>query len=80
MTESRTWRPNRLSPREWEIIDLLEIGYSDLEIADKLVITEGTVGGHLNNIYRKLNVNRRKLAVAAARTIEVKMTQGDPVW
>jgi DNA-binding NarL/FixJ family response regulator len=60
-----------LSPREHEILNLLARGFSNPEIADLLLISKLTVGTHVKNIYRKLEVNSRSEAVfeAASRGI-----------
>jgi DNA-binding CsgD family transcriptional regulator len=51
--------PDCLSVREREIARLAAHGFSDLNIARSLAITEGTVGRHLHNIYRKLGASSR---------------------
>lgn len=51
--------PRVLSAREREIARLAVRGYSDLNIAERLRISESTVGRHLHNIYRKLSVCSR---------------------
>lgn len=55
-----------LSPREHEILNLLARGFSNPEIADLLAISKLTVGTHVKNIYRKLEVNSRSEAVFEA--------------
>lgn len=60
-----------LSKRELEVLHLLADGYSNLDIADRCVITVGTVKAHTASIYRKLNVNSRTQAVARARELEL---------
>ena len=52
-----------LSPRELSILDALESGGSNREIADRLFVAEQTVKFHLTNIYRKLGVSSRTEAV-----------------
>ncbi|NKY60483.1 ATP-binding protein [Nocardia flavorosea] len=49
----------RLTPREWEIADLLAGGASNREIASKLVISPRTVEGHVVNILGKLGFSSR---------------------
>ncbi|MCF8452393.1 MAG: response regulator transcription factor [Pedobacter sp.] len=45
----------RLTPREIEIIRLIEQEYSNKQISDKLFISERTVESHRKNIFRKTN-------------------------
>lgn len=49
----------RLTPREWEIADLLARGASNRDIASKLVISLRTVEGHVVNILGKLGFSSR---------------------
>jgi DNA-binding NarL/FixJ family response regulator len=52
-----------LTPREIEIIEQVAAGLRNMEIGQKLFISEGTVKIHLHNIYQKLGVDSRtKLA------------------
>ena len=60
----------RLTPRECEIIGLIERGLSNKEIARKLTIQLATVKNHVHNILEKLSVRRRSDAVRAARSME----------
>ncbi|GAB4387998.1 MAG: hypothetical protein Kow0025_04750 [Thermodesulfovibrionales bacterium] len=58
----------RLTPKEREVLDLLVIGRTNKEIAERLGISPGTVNAHLDSIYRKLNVsNRLEAAFVALR-------------
>jgi two-component system, NarL family, response regulator LiaR len=56
-----------LTGREWEVIVLLEGGYSTEAIADQLVLSSETVRSHVKNILRKLDVRSREEAVAAVK-------------
>ena len=56
-----------LSPREMEILRLVATGVSNKEIAEYLVISEGTVKNHLSSILSKLSVKDRLQAVLKAR-------------
>lgn len=58
-----------LSPREMEILRLVASGDSNKEIAERLVITEGTVKNHLSSILSKLNAKDRLQAVIRAREV-----------
>jgi DNA-binding NarL/FixJ family response regulator len=48
-----------LTPREIEIVRLAAEGMPTRQIAQRLVVTEGTVKVHLHNIYEKLQVEGR---------------------
>jgi len=58
-----------LSERELEVLRLIADGFSNAEIASKLVIAQGTVKRHINNIYGKLGVASRTQAVARSREL-----------
>jgi DNA-binding NarL/FixJ family response regulator len=64
--------PAELTPREWEILHLIEQGMSNQEIARTLVIEMGTVKNHVHNILRKLDVQSRKHAVIFARQLSAQ--------
>ena len=55
-----------LSKRELSILEALETGASNQEIAKRLFLAEQTVKFHLTNVYRKLGVSTRTEAVHAA--------------
>ena len=55
--------PDKLTPRELEILQELALGLSNKEIADKLFISEKTVKNHLTNIFQKCGVTDRTQAV-----------------
>ena len=55
---------NDLSPREWEVLELLSRGHSYKEISSALTISIPTVNTHLHRIYEKLHVRSRGEAVA----------------
>jgi two-component system nitrate/nitrite response regulator NarL len=56
-----------LTPREHQILDLIEQGSSNKQIAASLSIAPTTVKNHVHNILEKLHVARRGEAVAALR-------------
>ena len=56
-----------LSPREREVATLIARGLTNRQIADALVITEGTVANHVNHIFNKLGcTSRAQIAVWAS--------------
>ncbi|MCA2011991.1 response regulator transcription factor [Cereibacter sphaeroides] len=58
-----------LTAREQDILRLIARGFKRQEVADKLNITLGTVGTHVNNVYRKLEVSSNTEAVAVANRL-----------
>ena len=57
---------NELTEREMDVLKLIANGYTNQKIADELVITIGTVKGHVSNILSKLHlVDRTEAAVFA---------------
>lgn len=55
-----------LTDRELQVLQLLVDGASPRDVAETLVLSPKTVGNHLTNIYRKLDVHSRTQAVTAA--------------
>ena len=56
----------RLTRRELQVLQLVAEGLRNIEITDRLKITEGTVKNHLHNIYGKLGTgDRLQLALRA---------------
>jgi LuxR family maltose regulon positive regulatory protein len=60
-----------LTSREVEILTLVADGASNQAIADQLVISLGTVKGHLNHILSKLDAHNRTEAVARGRELGI---------
>jgi LuxR family maltose regulon positive regulatory protein len=60
-----------ISAREQGLLNLMSRGCSNREMAEKLCISESTVKTHLGNIYYKLSVNSRVLAVARAKELKL---------
>jgi LuxR family maltose regulon positive regulatory protein len=60
-----------LTDREIEVLRLIADGYSNKEIAEKLVVTVGTVKSHTSNIYGKLDVVGRTKALVKARELNL---------
>ena len=60
-----------LTAREKEILDLLERGCKHEEIGERLFISVTTVRYHIKNIYQKLEVNNKMLAIKKARELNL---------
>lgn len=55
-----------MTSRELEVLKLIARGLSNLEIADRLCISEATVKTHLNRTMTKLDLDSRAQAVVVA--------------
>ena len=60
-----------ISDRELEVLELVALGLSNKEIADKLFVSINTVKTHLSKLYEKLEVNRRTQAVEKAKSLNL---------
>ena len=63
--------PANLTPREVEVLALVAQGLRNRQIAERLFLSPKTVGHHVGAILRKLEVQTRGEAGAAARRLGV---------
>lgn len=56
-----------LTPREREVLGLLARGFTLTEIARQLEVSRHTVGDHVKNLYRKLDISSRAQAALHAQ-------------
>jgi DNA-binding NarL/FixJ family response regulator len=57
----------KLSPREWEIMQLLAAGHTTDEVAQRLFVSPTTVRVHVSAVLRKLRVKDRASAIRLLR-------------
>jgi PAS domain S-box-containing protein len=65
--DTPTAPPPHLTPRQAEVLRLLEQGHSTKQIAAELHLSTETVRNHIRRLFQALGVNSRLEAVAAAR-------------
>ena len=65
--DDATAPPAHLTPRQVEVLRLLEQGRSTKQIAAELHLSTETVRNHIRNLFRALGVHSRLEAVAVAR-------------
>ncbi len=66
-TEATSVRSGDLTGREREVLRLIASGATNREIAEQLVISEGTVKNHISNILSRLGLRDRTQAAIYAR-------------
>ncbi len=67
LVEGESESGHSMSPREREILGLLAEGYSNKEIAEKLVVSPSTVHSHRSNLMNKLGLSNRRELIQYAR-------------
>ncbi len=60
-----------LTRRELELLKLIEEGYTNQDIADRLVISIPTVKRHISNIYSKLGAKSRTQAISLGKELKL---------
>ena len=61
-------QPPGLTPREAELLELVRLGLSNYQIADRLVLSPATVRTHLSNLFAKIGVHNRTAAAMTGRS------------
>src|SRR5215470_10597127 len=60
-----------ITPRELEILELIALGMSNREIAEKLFVSENTVKTHSSRVFDKLGAKRRTQAVQLGKELHL---------
>jgi DNA-binding CsgD family transcriptional regulator len=60
-----------LSPREYEVLQLMAKGLSNSDIAGQLYLTLSTIKTHVSNLYVKMDVKRRTQAIEKAKSLRI---------
>lgn len=61
----------KISAREYEVLQLINKGLSNQQIADHLFISLSTVKSHTSNLFEKLESKRRTQALQKAKKLEI---------
>ncbi|MCE4540246.1 response regulator transcription factor [Pelomonas sp. P7] len=61
--------PLDLTPREWQVLQLIAEDWSNAQIAARLFVSEATVKTHINRVYAKLGLRDRREAMLRARAL-----------
>ena len=62
---------SRLTTREAEVVRLLAVGCTYVQIADRLGVSAHTVASHIKNLYRKLEAHSGRMAVMRAMQLRL---------
>jgi DNA-binding NarL/FixJ family response regulator len=60
-----------LTPKQFQVLQLLQNGLLNKQIAFDLQITEATVKAHISGVFRKLNVHTRTQAVLLLKNLDI---------
>lgn len=60
-----------ISKRELEVLQLMAIGLSNQEIADRLFVSLNTIKTHSSKLFEKMNVDRRTQAIETAKRLHL---------
>jgi two-component system, NarL family, response regulator LiaR len=60
-----------ITAREFEILELIAVGMSNREIAERLFVSENTVKTHSSRLFDKLSAKRRTQAVQIAKELRL---------
>ena len=61
----------KISKRELEVLELMSLGLSNQEIAEKLFVSLNTIKTHTSNLFEKLEAKRRTQAIETAKKLQL---------
>ncbi|MDA9773512.1 response regulator transcription factor [Saprospiraceae bacterium] len=61
----------RITPREKQVLELLQTGKTYQKISDALDLSEGTIRKHIENIYKKLHAHNKLEALDKAKRFRI---------
>src|SRR5712671_3666426 len=65
--------PSRLSRRELDVLNYIQLGLTNRQIAQKLFVSTNTINKHVQQVLRKLEVsNRVQAAIYAQAAVNVR--------
>ncbi len=70
-SQKNAGRKQILSPREYQVLLLIEEGFKRKEISERLSVSLATVKTVIGSVYNKLGVNNRALAIKKAREMKI---------
>ena len=70
---------SELTARELEVIQLVETGMQNKEIATRLGVRLSTIKNHLSSIYQKLKVSNRREAISQAIALGIVTCSAEPI-
>jgi DNA-binding CsgD family transcriptional regulator len=79
-SRGRPRHPDILTPREWEVLELLRSGASNAQIAERLGIAERTAKFHVSEILSKLGVSTREEAASLSLAERRRWWAAWPLW
>lgn len=69
ITPEKALADRNITPREYEVLQLIAQGLSNQEIAERLFLSLNTVKTHTSNVFSKLDVQRRTQAIQKAKEL-----------
>ena len=59
-------RTSPLTQREWQVLGLIYVGFSNDQIANEFEVAPTTIKTHIRNLYQKMGLDNRQHAIRTA--------------